>query len=126
SALGFVDIVGKMPQHFATKTTEAMDTMYMLFTAEKGGRAHRAALEELPEALQTIALITMLVLMSGGVMFLLIQRRGIGKIGLSAMTMLTVTIMMWWAGVSGVKISGTLLVSLLMVVVLVPEPEKQR
>nr|YP_009350103.1 polyprotein [Yaounde virus]ABW76843.2 polyprotein [Yaounde virus] len=126
SSIGFLEVLGRMPEHFVGKTWDALDTMYLVATAEKGGRAHRAALEELPDALQTITLITMLTVMSLGFFLMLMQRKGLGKMGLGAMVLAAATGFLWMADVSGTKIAGVLLLALLMMVVLIPEPEKQR
>nr|AID60238.1 polyprotein [Usutu virus] len=126
SAVGFLEVLGRMPEHFAGKTREAFDTMYLVATAEKGGKAHRMALEELPDALETITLIVALAVMTAGVFLLLVQRRGIGKLGLGGMVLGLATFFLWMADVSGTKIAGTLLLALLMMIVLIPEPEKQR
>nr|NP_776019.1 non-structural protein NS4a [West Nile virus] len=126
SQIGLVEVLGRMPEHFMVKTWEALDTMYVVATAEKGGRAHRMALEELPDALQTIVLIALLSVMSLGVFFLLMQRKGIGKIGLGGVILGAATFFCWMAEVPGTKIAGMLLLSLLLMIVLIPEPEKQR
>nr|ABD85067.1 polyprotein precursor [West Nile virus] len=126
SQIGLIEVLGKMPEHFMGKTWEALDTMYVVATAEKGGRAHRMALEELPDALQTIALIALLSVMTMGVFFLLMQRKGIGKIGLGGAVLGVATFFCWMAEVPGTKIAGMLLLSLLLMIVLIPEPEKQR
>nr|AHF27230.1 polyprotein [Murray Valley encephalitis virus] len=126
SAIGFFEVLGRMPEHFVGKTREALDTMYLVATSEKGGKAHRMALEELPDALETITLIAALGIMTAGFFLLLMQRKGIGKLGLGALVLAVVTFFLWMSDVSGTKIAGVLLLALLMMVVLIPEPEKQR
>nr|NP_722536.1 NS4A [Murray Valley encephalitis virus] len=126
SAIGFFEVLGRMPEHFAGKTREALDTMYLVATSEKGGKAHRMALEELPDALETITLIAALGVMTAGFFLLMMQRKGIGKLGLGALVLVVATFFLWMSDVSGTKIAGVLLLALLMMVVLIPEPEKQR
>nr|WOE87815.1 polyprotein [Japanese encephalitis virus] len=126
SAVSFIEVLGRMPEHFMGKTREALDTMYLVATAEKGGKAHRMALEELPDALETITLIVAITVMTGGFFLLMMQRKGIGKMGLGALVLTLATFFLWAAEVPGTKIAGTLLVALLLMVVLIPEPEKQR
>nr|NP_775671.1 non-structural protein NS4a [Japanese encephalitis virus] len=126
SAISFIEVLGRMPEHFMGKTREALDTMYLVATAEKGGKAHRMALEELPDALETITLIVAITVMTGGFFLLMMQRKGIGKMGLGALVLTLATFFLWAAEVPGTKIAGTLLIALLLMVVLIPEPEKQR
>nr|AIU94743.1 polyprotein [Ntaya virus] len=126
SAIGVFEVVKMLPEHFAHRMGESMDNIYMLSTAERGSRAHREALEELPETLETILLITMMALASCGVFLFFVQRRGLGKTGLGAMILMTATVLLWIAEVQPQKIAGILLVSLLLMIVLIPEPERQR
>nr|AWA45337.1 polyprotein [Bagaza virus] len=126
SAIGVFEVVKMLPEHFAHRMGESMDNLYMLTTSEKGSRAHREALEELPETLETILLITMMTLASCGVFLFFVQRRGLGKTGLGALVLMTVTGLLWVAEVQPQKIAGILLISLLLMIVLIPEPERQR
>nr|WHA03979.1 polyprotein [Tembusu virus] len=126
SAIGILEVFRMLPDHFAHRMTESMDNIYMLTTAEKGSRAHREALEELPETLETFLLVFMMTVASMGVFLFFVQRRGLGKTGLGAMVMATVTVLLWIAEVPAQKIAGVLLVSLLLMIVLIPEPERQR
>nr|ATG32103.1 polyprotein [Rocio virus] len=126
SAGSMMDVMARMPDYFWTKTMNAADNLYVLATTEKGGRAHRAALEELPDTLETVLLIAMMSLASCGMLALMMQRKGIGKTGMGTAVLTAVTILLWMADVPAPKIAGVLLISFLLMIVLIPEPEKQR
>nr|WCD39401.1 polyprotein [Ilheus virus] len=126
SAGSVMEVMGRMPDYFWTKTLNAADNLYVLATANKGGRAHQAALEELPDTVETILLMTMMCVASLGMFALMVHRRGLGKTGLGTLVLATVTVLLWISDVPAPKIAGVLLIAFLLMIVLIPEPEKQR
>nr|YP_009329954.1 nonstructural protein NS4A [Saint Louis encephalitis virus] len=126
SALGMMEVMGRMPNHFWEKTVAAADTLYLLGTSEANSRAHKEALAELPDSLETLLLIGMLCVMSMGTFIFLMNRKGVGKMGLGAFVMTLATALLWAAEVPGTQIAGVLLIVFLLMIVLIPEPEKQR
>ncbi|ACJ64915.2 polyprotein [T'Ho virus] len=126
SASAIIEVMGRMPDFLAEKTLNAVDNLYVLTTSEKGGRAHKEALEELPETIETVILISMVMVASAGMLTFFLYRKGVGKTGLGVLVLGTVTLLLWMAEVPATKIAGVLLISYLLMIVLIPEPEKQR
>nr|QJW38943.1 polyprotein [Saint Louis encephalitis virus] len=126
SALGMMEVMGRMPNHFWEKTVAAADTLYLLGTSEANSRAHKEALAELPDSLETLLLIGMLCVMSMGTFIFLMNRKGVGKMGLGAFVITLATALLWAAEMPGTQIAGVLLIVFLLMIVLIPEPEKQR
>nr|AIU94739.1 polyprotein [Aroa virus] len=126
SVPSLLEVVGMLPRHFSEKGTDALDNLKILMTSDPNGRAYKHAVAELPETLETILLITMLTVASLSVFLLLMRQKGIGKMGLGLVVLVATGGLLMMAEVAPAKIAGVIILVFLLMVVLIPEPEKQR
>nr|AIU94742.1 polyprotein [Naranjal virus] len=125
-ATGILEGVGKLPEHLGARLKDSIDVLYLAFTAEAGSRPHREAMHELPAALETILVFALLMALTGTTFFLLMRHKGINKMGYGMIVMTAVGGLLWYGNIQAPKIAGILLLTFLLMVVLIPEPEKQR
>ncbi|AAV34152.1 polyprotein [Aroa virus] len=123
---GLLEGVGRLPEHLGQRLKESIDTLYLAFTAEVGSRPHREAMQEMPAALETVLVFFLLMIMTGCTFFLLMRHKGINKMGYGMVVMSAVGGLLWYGNVPAPKIAGILLLTFLLMVVLIPNPEKQR
>nr|QTX93350.1 polyprotein [dengue virus type 3] len=125
-ALDLVTEIGRVPSHLAHRTRNALDNLVMLHTSEHGGRAYRHAVEELPETMETLLLLGLMILLTGGAMLFLISGKGIGKTSIGLICVIVSSGMLWMADIPLQWIASAIVLEFFMMVLLIPEPEKQR
>nr|AOO19565.1 polyprotein [Zika virus] len=126
AAFGVMEALGTLPGHMTERFQEAIDNLAVLMRAETGSRPYKAAAAQLPETLETIMLLGLLGTVSLGIFFVLMRNKGIGKMGFGMVTLGASAWLMWLSEIEPARIACVLIVVFLLLVVLIPEPEKQR
>nr|NP_739588.2 Nonstructural protein NS4A [dengue virus type 2] len=124
--LNLITEMGRLPTFMTQKARDALDNLAVLHTAEAGGRAYNHALSELPETLETLLLLTLLATVTGGIFLFLMSGRGIGKMTLGMCCIITASILLWYAQIQPHWIAASIILEFFLIVLLIPEPEKQR
>nr|AYA58334.1 polyprotein [Spondweni virus]AYA58335.1 polyprotein [Spondweni virus]AYA58336.1 polyprotein [Spondweni virus]AYA58337.1 polyprotein [Spondweni virus] len=125
-ATGLIEAFGMLPGHMTERFQEAVDNLAVLMRAEAGSRAHRMAAAQLPETMETILLLSLLAFVSLGVFFVLMRAKGLGKMGFGMIVLAGSGWLMWMSEVEPARIACVVIIVFLLMVVLIPEPEKQR
>nr|YP_009227192.1 nonstructural protein NS4A [Spondweni virus] len=125
-ATGLIEAFGMLPGHMTERFQEAVDNLAVLMRAEAGSRAHRMAAAQLPETMETILLLSLLAFVSLGVFFVLMRAKGLGKMGSGMIVLAGSGWLMWMSEVEPARIACVVIIVFLLMVVLIPEPEKQR
>nr|QVJ82483.1 polyprotein [dengue virus type 4]UDI89625.1 polyprotein [dengue virus type 4] len=118
--------VASLPTFLSSRAKQALDNIVMLHTSERGGRAYQHALNELPDSLETLMLIALLACMTGGIFLFFMQGRGIGKLSLGLVAIAVASVLLWVAEMPPQWIAASIILEFFLMVLLVPEPEKQR
>ncbi|AHW82954.1 polyprotein [Nhumirim virus] len=125
-AMDLLSIVRELPHHMNLKLIDAIDTLMVLHKGDDGGRAYQMAVAKAPEALEMILIIAMASTLTFGVFFMLMRSKGLSKMTLGLGVMVGSSGLLLQAGVPTAQIAGVLIVMFVIMVVLVPEAEKQR
>ncbi|AAV34157.1 flavivirus polyprotein [Kokobera virus] len=126
SALSILDLIAVLPSHLNLRLQEALDTAAILSRSEPGSRSYKAALENSPEMIETFLLCALVCLMTIGLVVVLVRGKGPGKLAFGMVSIGVMTWLLWSAGVDPGKIAAAVILVFLLLVVLIPEPEKQR
>lgn len=121
-----IDVFGRMPQHMLDKTILAADTFKDVLTATPGSRVHRLALDNLPEATETIMVLGILSVSTLGVILFLMSPKGMTRMTCGLVVIILATYFLWVSGMAGYQIAAVQLMAFVLFVVLVPEPGSQR
>nr|UBB38803.1 polyprotein [Stratford virus] len=126
SAVGVMDVISTLPSHLNMRLQEALDTAAILSRSEPGSRSYKAAMENTPEMVETFLLFALVSLITLGVIAILVKGKGPGKLTFGMVAIGGMAWLLWQANVDPGKIAASVILVFLLLVVLIPEPEKQR
>ncbi|AGI03959.1 polyprotein [New Mapoon virus] len=126
SAAFILDSFATLPSHLGGRFQEALDTAFILARAEPGSRSHKEALGNAPEMLETFLLIALSTLITLGIVMVLVRGKGPGKLAFGMAIIAGMVWLLWTASVHPGKIAAATVIVFLLLIVLIPEPEKQR
>nr|NP_740322.1 NS4A protein [dengue virus type 4] len=118
--------IASLPTYLSSRAKLALDNIVMLHTTERGGRAYQHALNELPESLETLMLVALLGAMTAGIFLFFMQGKGIGKLSMGLITIAVASGLLWVAEIQPQWIAASIILEFFLMVLLIPEPEKQR
>nr|AUS91146.1 polyprotein [Barkedji virus]AUS91147.1 polyprotein [Barkedji virus] len=115
-----------LPAHFQNRLIEALDTLIIISRGDDGSRSYKHAVEHAPEALETLLIVVLLSVLTMGVFILMMKSKGLSKMTLGFMVMVGSTCLLLKAAVPMSQVAGVLIVMFIVMIVLIPEAEKQR
>nr|UVK35469.1 polyprotein [dengue virus type 1] len=118
--------IGKLPQHLTLKAQNALDNLVMLHNSEQGGKAYRHAMEELPDTIETLMLLALIAVLTGGVTLFFLSGKGLGKTSIGLLCVMASSALLWIASVEPHWIAASIILEFFLMVLLIPEPDRQR
>nr|YP_009553734.1 NS4A [Kampung Karu virus] len=119
-------VIGGLPGYMNEKWMNAMDTLYILWSGDSSSRAYREAMNSLPEALEVAITVALATIVTLGIFFVLMRSKGMSKMTVGLITMMFASALLLWAEVPAAQVAGLVVVMFILMVVLVPDSEKQR
>ncbi|ABD64515.1 polyprotein, partial [Ngoye virus] len=126
SAGDILDALGRVPGHLAQRIPKAADTLGLLLNAEPGTRAFKEASREGPEAIELLTLVSIAVLLTGGLALVAAFRITGNRMSVAALSVAVTAVLMYWGGFSWGAMAGMVMTSTVFFLVVVPEPGGQR
>nr|NP_740265.2 non-structural protein 4A [Modoc virus] len=115
-----------LPGALYNQFTEAMDTIYVYYTANPSSKGFRMAQESMPTALLTV--MQALIIGTGLIMFLgwMCSSRKVDRMMLGTLLIVGCSVTAWCGGVPLPLVSAMALVTFILLLCLVPEEGQQR